>query len=189
LTPVRLIDENGVQCGVVSTPDALQRARNAGLDLVEVSPNERPPVCKIMDYGRFKYTQSKHKQKHHEQRLKEVRLRPRTDTHDRDIKVQRARGFLVDGNRVQFTMLFRGRERVHQDLGLEAFREIIQHLADIAKPERDPRMEGRRMTMILIPAQQATKKPAKPAQQTPPKPVAAAAEEPVAPPETGGSEE
>ncbi|MCK6455351.1 MAG: translation initiation factor IF-3 [Phycisphaerae bacterium] len=158
-----MIDENGEQAGVVSTDDALRRARDAGLDLVEVSPNDRPPVCKIMDYGKFKYSQSKLKQKHHEQRLKELRLRPRTDEHDRDIKIEHARKFLEHGDRVQFTMMFKGRERFHQEIGQEAFNYILQVLGELAKVERPPKMEGRRMTMVLVPAKPVTvKKPAAP---------------------------
>lgn len=123
------------------------------MDLVEVSPNERPPVCKIMDYGKHKYLQSKKlKQKHHEQKLKEVRIRPKTDPHDRQIKLQRAKEFLQHGDRVQFTMIFKGRERFHQELGNEAFAEIIKALEDIAKVETPPKMFGKRLTMLLVPA-------------------------------------
>lgn len=127
------------------------------MDLVEVSPNERPPVCKIMDYGKHKYLQSKKlKQKHHEQKLKEVRIRPKTDPHDRQIKMQHAREFLLHGDRVQFTMIFKGRERFHQDLGNEAFREIIKALDEIAKVEAPPRMFGKRLTMLLVPGKAGT---------------------------------
>jgi translation initiation factor IF-3 len=152
LSPVRVIDENGTMLGVVSTSDAMQRARDVGMDLVEISPNERPPVCKIMDYGKHKYLQSKkHKQKHHEQKLKEVRIRPKTDPHDRSIKMAHARGFLEQGDKVLFTMLFRGRERFHQDIGDESFNDIITNLVDIAKVEQPPKTFGRRMTMVLVP--------------------------------------
>ncbi len=138
--------------GVMPTDEAMRRARDVGMDLVEVSPNERPPVCKIMDYGKHKYLQSKkHKQKHHEQKLKEVRIRPKTDPHDREIKLNRARHFLEQGDKVQFTMMFRGRERFHQDLGNESFQEIITALTDVGKVEQPPRTFGRRMTMLLVP--------------------------------------
>jgi translation initiation factor IF-3 len=168
LSPIRLIDEVGGQRGVVPTDEALKMAREVGLDLVEVSPNERPPVCKIMDYGKHKYLQSKKlKQKHHEQKMKEVRIRPKTDPHDRQIKMEHARGFLAHGDRVQFTMIFRGRERFHQDIGNEAFNEIVTLLADISKVERPPKMLGKRMTMILVPSKLPT--PGKPK----PKPAAA----------------
>ncbi len=170
LSPIRLIDEVGGQRGVVPTDEALRMAREAGLDLVEVSPNERPPVCKIMDYGKHKYLQSKKlKQKHHEQKMKEVRIRPKTDPHDRQIKMEHAKQFLQHGDRVQFTMIFRGRERFHQDLGNESFQEIITALADISKVERPPKMLGKRMTMILVP----TKLP--PAGKPKPKPPGAPA--------------
>lgn len=155
--------------GVVPTDEALRRARDAGLDLVEVSPTERPPVCKIMDYGKFKYSQSKQKQKHHEQKLKEVRLRPRTDVHDRGIKVEHAKQWLEHGDRVQFTMIFRGRERQHIDLGHSALTEIARELDPIAKVERFPKMEGGRLSMILVPAKLVPVKKAapKPAATTP----------------------
>ena len=174
ISPVRLIDERGVQAGVVETAEALRRARDAGLDLVEVSPNERPPVCKIMDYGKFKYSQSKQKQKHHEQKLKEIRLRPKTDPHDRAIKVDHARRFLEHGDRVQFTMLFKGRERFHQDMGKEVFDAILRDLGELARIERPAAMDGRRMTMLLVSSKTAPpKKPGKAASaQKPRKPAA-----------------
>ena len=138
--------------GVVPTDEALRRAREAGLDLVEVAPNERPPVCRVMDYGKFKYSQKKKKQKHHEQKVKEVRLHPKTSEHDRGIKVNQALGFLDKGDKVQFTMIFRGRERFHQDLGHAIFKGIVDSLGDKVKVERPPRSEGQRMVMILAPA-------------------------------------
>ena len=137
----------------MSTDEALRIAADAGLDLVEVAPTERPPVCRIMDYGKWKYQQrQKAKQHHgHETQLKEVRLRPKTDVHDRQIKINRARGFLENNDKVQFTMLFRGRERVHRNVGERAFGEIVELLSDVAKIEREVKMEGRRMTMVLAP--------------------------------------
>jgi translation initiation factor IF-3 len=158
---VRVIDENGTMLGEITTSEALRRAREVGMDLVEVDPNSRPPVCKIMDYGKFKYHESK--KKHHkapEQRLKEVRLRPKTDSHDREIKVQHAREFLEKGNKVQFTMMFRGRERSHPQVAMQAFNEILTDLEGVAKVERPPKLEGKRMTMIVMPASMAS--PAKP---------------------------
>ncbi|MCG8406278.1 MAG: translation initiation factor IF-3 [Phycisphaerales bacterium] len=143
--------------GIVPTDEALRMARDSGLDLVEVSPNERPPVCRIMDYGKHKYDQSKKlKQKHHEQRIKEVRLRPKTDPHDKEIKLKRARTFLEHGDRVQFTMLFRGRERFHKELGLDIFDEIVKELEEIAKLDRPAKALGRRMTMVLAPIKAAS---------------------------------
>ena len=142
---------------MVPTDEAMRLAREAGMDLVEVSPQERPPVCKIMDYGKHKYMAAKkQKQKHHEQKLKEVRIRPKTDPHDRQIKLQHAREFLTRGDRVQFTMNFKGRERFHQDMGNESFTEIIKSLEDIAKVDAPPRMFGKRMTMVLVPAGKPT---------------------------------
>ena len=148
---------------MVSTEEALRRAYEAGLDLVEIAPNERPPVCRITDYGKWKYQQKKKLKKHvHEQLLKEVRLSAKTDEHDRQIKVTRAREFLSEGHKVQFTMIFRGRERFHQDRGLAIFQAIIEEFAAIAKVERPPRTEGRRMVMVLAP-NKTSGKPAKPA--------------------------
>ena len=139
--------------GIVPTSEALQLARDAGLDLVEVSPNEKPPVCRIMDYGKSKYDQRKKQKQHksHDQVLKEVRLRPKTDDNDRLIKMNRAKSFLESGYKVQFTMLFRGRERAHQNLALDKFNEIVDSFGETVKVERAARMDGRRMTMVLAP--------------------------------------
>jgi translation initiation factor IF-3 len=147
-----LIDHENNQIGVVPTDEAMRMARTAGLDLVEVAPTERPPVCRIMDYGKFKYSQKKKKQKHHEQKLKEVRLHPRTDVNDQEIKFNQAMGFLDSGDKVQFTMIFRGRERFHQDIGYNVFNAILSRLGDKAKVERPPRSEGRRIIMIVAPS-------------------------------------
>jgi len=136
----------------VATDEALGRARSVGLDLVEVAPNERPPVCRIMDYGKYKYSlKKKKKQKHHDQKLKEVRLHPKTSDHDRAIKINQAISFLEKGDKVQFTMIYRGRERFHQELGFEIFRSIIEDLGNKVKVERAPRSEGSRTTMVLAP--------------------------------------
>lgn len=155
ITPVRVIADNGEQLGVIDTREALRRAREAGLDLVEVAPNERPPVCRIMDYGKWKYMQKKNVKRHHEQQLKEVRLRPKTDTHDRDIKVNHALEFLRRGDKVQFTMVFRGRERAHREIGMTTFQEILTLLGDRVKIERPPSMDGRSMVMIVSPVKGA----------------------------------
>ncbi len=124
------------------------------MDLVEVSPNESPPVCRIIDWGRHKYEQRKRlkKQQSHETVLKEVRLRPKTDDNDRQIKINRARKFLEQGHKVQFTMLFRGRERAHPDIAMNIFKAIVEGLTELAKVERAARIDGRRMTMVLTPA-------------------------------------
>jgi len=156
MSPVRLIDENNEQVGIVEIDDAQRRAQESGLDLVEVSGSSTPPVCRIMDYGKWKYQQKKKEQKtrsHSKQsELKEVRLRPKIDKHDLTIKTDRARNFLSDGNKVQFTMQFRGREMAHRDLGFKTLQQISETLEDCSKVEIMPRMAaGRRMTMMLVP--------------------------------------
>lgn len=163
ISPIRLIDHNNNQMGVVPTDEARRMAFDAGLDLVEVAPTERPPVCRIMDYGKFKYGQKKKKQKHHEQKLKEVRLHPKIGDHDRDRLMKRAAEFLENGDKVQLTMIFRGRERFHQDLGQSVFNAIIEKLGDNVKIERPVRNEGRRMTMVLAPGVKKPSGPVKPA--------------------------
>ena len=142
----------GVQRGVVSTDEARALARDLGLDLVEISPTERPPVCRIMDYGKHKYDQNKKRKQRtsHVASLKEVRLRPKTDKGDLDTKTTRAREFLEEGDKVQFTVIFRGRELARQDLGTDLLRRVAEMLEDIAKIEKAPSMEGRRMHMTLV---------------------------------------
>ena len=152
LSPVRLVDQDNQQIGIISTDEALRRARTAGLDLVEVAPNERPPVCRIMDYGKFKYSQKRKKQKHREQRLKEIRLHPDIGDHDREIKLNQAISFLDKGDKVQFTMIFRGRERFHKEIGFEIFNAIVELLGEKVKVERPPRSEGQRMVMVVAPS-------------------------------------
>tara|TARA_B100000959_G_scaffold99405_1_gene105089 strand:+ start:4147 stop:4539 length:393 start_codon:yes stop_codon:yes gene_type:complete len=126
-------------------------AREAGMDLVEVAPNSRPPVCKIIDYGRFKYEQKKKQTRSRSASsiLKEIRVRPKIDTHDLEIKVRKAREFLEAGHKVQVTCLFRGREMAYQYLGKEVLIKVVELLEDLAKLERQPRMEGRRMNLLL----------------------------------------
>ncbi|MFW6159365.1 MAG: translation initiation factor IF-3 [Planctomycetota bacterium] len=163
LSPVRLIDENNEQVGIVETKDALQRAQDAGLDLVEVAPNSRPPVCRIMDYGKWKYSQRKKEQKakaqRHETEMKQVRIRtPKIGEHDLRIKVDRARKFLERGDRVQFSLRFRGRELAHVDEGYRVFERIKQELGELAKVERPPRREGRRITIMFAPAARKAEK-------------------------------
>jgi len=157
LSPVRLIDENNEQVGVVETPEALARAREAGLDLVEIQPDARPPLCKIMDYGKYKYEQSKKDQKNrasqksHE--MKEVRLGRsiKVDPHDVQIRIDRARKFLLQGHKVMLVQQFRGREVVHADLGEDILRDVVEALEDISKVDTPPRKMGRRMSMIISP--------------------------------------
>ena len=153
ISPVRLIDADNEQRGIVSTADAQRLARESGMDLVEVAPLEKPPVCRIMDYGKFKYQQKKKLKTRpsHEVTLKEIRLRPKTDDNDRQIKLNRAVRFLQEGHKVQFTMLFRGRERAHREVGTEVFKSIVEHLGEDVKVERAPRTEGARMIMVLCP--------------------------------------
>lgn len=138
--------------------DAQFRAHNLGLDLVEVSPNSDPPVCRIMDYGKHLYEQKRKaklsQKKQHTVVLKEIRLRPKIDDHDRDIKINRAIKFLEKGNKVQFTMLFRGREMMHVDHGRQIMDEVTEVLAELGKVERRPQMLGRRMTMVVVPEKQ-----------------------------------
>ncbi len=162
---IRVIGAENEQLGVLATHEALRMARDQGLDLVEVAPRERPPVCRIMDYGKFKYHQKKHQKKQHEQQLKEVRLRPKTDANDREIKVRRALKFLSKGDKVQFTMMFRGRERAHREIGDSTFRELITRLGDLVKVERFPLMEGRNMIMVLAPNKAAFEKLSREARQ------------------------
>jgi translation initiation factor IF-3 len=154
---VRLIDESNQQVGIIERNEALSRAREAGLDLVEVAPQSDPPVCRIMDYGKWLYEQkrrqreSRKKHSHHATTLKEIRLRPETDRHDLEIKVNHAREFLQKGHKVQFTMLFRGRQMLHKDHGYEMLTGVTDGLADIAKVEQIGRMTGRRMILVLVP--------------------------------------
>jgi len=141
--------------GIIEAREALAMAREAGLDLVEVSPNAEPPVCRIMDFGKYLYEQKrKNKQAHKKQHnvtLKEIRLRPKIDPHDLNIKVDRAKKFVEKGHKVQFTMLFRGREMMHQDLGHKLMQEVVDTLEDTVKIERPAKMLGRRMTLVVVP--------------------------------------
>ncbi len=160
ITPIRVIDHEQRQLGVIPTHEAMTLARENGLDLVEVSPQERPPVCRIMDYGKYKYERKKRQKvaaAGHVVELKEIRIRPKTDTHDREVKLKHAREFLAEGHKVQFTMLFKGRERAHRDVAQEIFDSIIRNLGENIRLERAAAMDGRRMTMIVAPG---TGKPA-----------------------------
>ena len=155
---MRLIGVNGEQLGVVPTSQAMEMAREAQLDLVEVAANERPPVCKILDYGKFRYQQShkKTKTKVHQQKLKEIRVRPKTGLHDVDTKVNQARKFLEHNVKVLVNVLFRGRELQHIDEGKRIIDGILEKLADLCKVEQAPRMEGKRMTAMLAPKKVST---------------------------------
>jgi len=167
ISPVRLIGADGEQLGVVPTSQALEKARAAGLDLVEMAADERPPVCKILDYGkmRFEASQKGGKSKVRHQKLKEIRVRPKTGDHDVDTKVAQARKFLEHNDKVQVTVLFRGREMQHQQEGRKVLDQVLEKLADIGKVERPPSMDGRKMTALLMPL----KGPAKPKSEPKPK--------------------
>jgi translation initiation factor IF-3 len=153
VSPVRLIGAAGEPLGLVPTAQALEMARQAGLDLVEVAAQERPPVCKIMDYGKFKFEQSRKKSKGqpHQQKLKETRVRPKTGEHDVQTKVSQARKFLEHKDRVQVYVLFRGREMQHVSEGRRVLDSIVEQLSDVAKVERPPLMEGKRLVATLAP--------------------------------------
>jgi len=157
LSPIRLIDQDGKQVGVVETADAQKMAREAGLDLVEVQPDVRPPVCKITDYGKYKYELSKKESKGKatakQQELKEVRLGRsiKVDPHDIGIRVNRARKFLLQGHKVLLVQQFRGREMMHRKLGVEIIESVVEALEGLGKPDGYPRVAGRRMTLLLNP--------------------------------------
>jgi translation initiation factor IF-3 len=152
ISPVRLIGANGEQLGVVPTSQAMEMAREANLDLVEVAAQERPPVCKILDYGKFRYQQSrKTDKKVHQQKLKEIRVRPKTGNHDVETKIHQARKFLEHKDKVLVNVQFRGRELQHIEEGRRIIDSILEKLVDVAKIERPPSMEGKRMTAMLAP--------------------------------------
>jgi translation initiation factor IF-3 len=149
---VRVIGQDGEQLGIMPTEDAMAMALEAGMDLVEVAPNSRPPVCRIMDYGKFKYDKKKRsKKKPHVTKVKEVRFRPKTDEHDYEFKVKRALAFLDEGHRVVVSVLFRGREMAFRDRGRQILIRLEKDLEHAARPEQAPRLEGRRFTMVFLP--------------------------------------
>ncbi|WP_439624377.1 translation initiation factor IF-3 [Gemmata sp.] len=161
ISPIRLIGAEGEQHGIVPTSQALEMARESGLDLVEVADKERPPVCKIMDYGKFKYAQSKKShQKTHQQKLKEIRVRPKTGDHDIDTKVAQARKFLDHSDKVQVNVLFRGREMQHIEEGQRVMNQLLEALQEHCKIESPARMEGKRMVALLAPKPGGAAKPA-----------------------------
>lgn len=152
---VRLIDETGDNIGVLRTEDARVKAKEAGLDLVEVSPNADPPVCKILDYGKFKYEAQKkanaNRKKQKTQDIKEIKMRPGIDTHDYDVKMRSIHRFIDDGDKVKITLRFRGRELAHQELGMDVLHRVQEDVNDVAKVEAMPKMEGRQMIMVIAP--------------------------------------
>jgi translation initiation factor IF-3 len=150
-----VIGAEGEQMGILTIDEAIAAAESVGLDLVEVAPTARPPVVRIMDYGKFKYEQARkarvaRKKQHHIQ-VKEVKFRPGVERHDFDFKVRHARKFLEEGNKVKATMMFRGRQMAHPELGREVLTRVAQALDDIGKVESDPTLEARQMTMVLAP--------------------------------------
>ena len=195
---VRVIGPNAEQLGILTIEQALSRAGEEGLDLVEVSPLSKPPVCKIMDYGKFKYEAKKKageaKKKQAVVKLKEIKLRPKTEDHDYDFKVKNIRRFLEQGDKSRVTIMFRGREITHKEIGQKILVEVLEDLKDVAIVEQTPRMEGRQMFMILAlnpkwkppkvpqPQQQAAPRPPTPApvQPRPAAPVQPSVPEPAA---------
>jgi translation initiation factor IF-3 len=177
---VRLVGVDGEQLGIVPTEDAMQRARTLDLDLVEVAPNADPPVCRIMDYGKFKYMQSKREQEARKKQtviqVKEIKVRPKTDEHDLNVKIRHIRRFLEEGDKVKVTVRFRGREMSYaSQSGFEMLKAIVAEVADLAKIESAPKMEGRTMMTIVAPTSQKrkaekpgkTEKPAKARRKAP----------------------
>jgi translation initiation factor IF-3 len=152
---VRVIDQDGNQLGIMSSEDAQTKAQDVDLDLVEVSPNANPPVCRIMDFGKFKFESSKKKQgakkKQRRTQVKEIKFRPRTEVGDYKVKINKLTKFLENGDKTKVTMRFRGREFVHQELGMELLQRVIADLEDVAVVEQMPNMEGRQMVMVLGP--------------------------------------
>ncbi len=175
---VRVIGDDGEQVGVIATREALAMAQAKGLDLVEVSPTARPPVCRIMDYGKFKYEQNRRARKarknQHVMHLKEVKMRPKIDDHDYGFKIEHARQFIADRDKVKFTVTFRGREMAHQEIGHELIRKIIAEMADVASVEQHARSEGRTLTMVMMPKPVQQLQQAKPAAKPDAKPAATA---------------
>jgi len=152
---VRLVDEKGGQVGIVSLREALMRAEEAGLDLVEVAPTARPPVCKILDYGKFKYEEQKKANASRKNKrtteIKEIKMRPSIDDNDYGIKMRKVREFIDEGDKVKVTMRFRGREMAHQHLAMDLLNRVRDEMADVAKVEQMPKLEGRQMVMVMAP--------------------------------------
>ena len=158
-----MIGDDGEQVGVLAVREALALAQSKGLDLVEVSPTARPPVCRIMDFGKFKYEQNlrarKAKKKQHHTHLKEIKMRPKIDDHDYGFKMRHAREFIGERDKVKFTITFRGREMAHTEIGHELMKRILAELADIALVESPPRQEGRSINAVMMPKAQKTPGP------------------------------
>lgn len=152
---VQLIDDTGQNRGIVPFFDALKIAEDAGLDLVEIAPNSTPPVCKVLDYGRFKFLEQKKaaeaRKKQKTVEVKEIKLRPGIDDHDYEVKMKAVRRFFEEGDKVKITLRFRGREMAHQDLGLKLLERVKAEMADVSKVEAEPALEGRQMIMVMAP--------------------------------------
>ncbi|MFC7734507.1 translation initiation factor IF-3 [Roseomonas sp. GCM10028921] len=152
---VRLIDQDGEMIGVMSARDALARAYEVGMDLLEISPNAEPPVCKITDFGKFKYEQQKKANEARKRQkvveIKEIKVRPNIDDHDYEVKMRQMKGFIEEGDKVKVTLRFRGREMAHQDLGAKVLERIRNEMAEAVKVESMPRLENRQMIMVLAP--------------------------------------
>lgn len=152
---VRVIDKDGSQAGVLTLAEALTKAEQAGLDLVEIAPNAEPPVCKIIDYGKYRYQLTKkekeQKKAQHQVKVKELKLKPNTDEHDLITKVKHAREFIAKGNKVRLTCVFRGREMLHPEFGEKVVQRICEELSDVASPESPAKMLGRNLSVVLAP--------------------------------------
>lgn len=152
---IRLIGADGEMLGVVTVRDGLRAAEEAGLDLVEISPNAEPPVCKVLDYGKYKYQVQKKQQEAKKKQkvieIKEIKLRPNIGAHDLEIKMRHVHEFLAEGDKVKFTLRFRGREMAHQELGAALLQKVREQLADKVRIESEPRSEGRMMVMVVAP--------------------------------------
>jgi translation initiation factor IF-3 len=155
ISPIRLIDAEGGQVGIVSLDDARSRALESGLDLVEVAPDARPPVCRLMDYGKFKYEEARRareaRKKQHTMQVKEVKYRPGIEEHDYEFKTRHVRRFLEEGDKVKVTMMFRGRQLSHPEIGLDVLERVLGDVEDVGKIESQPVREGRTMTMVIAP--------------------------------------
>ncbi|MFZ4403523.1 MAG: translation initiation factor IF-3 [Pseudobdellovibrionaceae bacterium] len=152
---IRVIDEEGVMLGVMTVPEALRLAEDRGLDLLEIAPTAAPPTCKIMDYGKWKYENKKKATAARKKQvivlIKEVQLRPRTDQHDFETKMNHSRRFLLDGNKVKISLRFLGREMAHQELGLDLLKKCVKFVEDLAMVESNPKMEGKQLFLLLAP--------------------------------------
>ncbi|MGH7262109.1 MAG: translation initiation factor IF-3 [Nitrospiraceae bacterium] len=152
---IRVIGPEGEQLGIMPTPDAFRKAQELGYDLVEVAPTSQPPVCRIMDYGKYKFELQKkeHQSRRHQKstHVKEIKLRPRTDKHDLEIKIRQIKGFLADGNKTKVVLTYRGREMANQEMGRTMINNVIAELTTVGTIEYAPRMEGRSLIMVVAP--------------------------------------